>query len=135
MREIRSPPEKQRHRRPPDTIAHNAKRRSANARKIGISCALDIVFNLSLLFSLVVTTPLYTSLATILVVPFTALADFLLHGTTVAPQAVAGMALICLGFALLQVPPAAAQRAAAWGRRRCGRSCSAVPWSSSAGAC
>lgn len=91
------------------------------ARKIGISCALDTAFSASLLLCILLTTPLYTSLASILVVPFTALADWVLHGFAPTPQAAVGMALIGVGFALLQAPPDSFSRASTAIARACTR--------------
>lgn len=77
---------------------------AARARKLALSCVLDGTFNCSLLFGILVMSALWTSVGTILVVPGTLLADWILHGTLVCPQAAAGVVAILAGFVVLQAP-------------------------------
>lgn len=77
---------------------------AALARKLALSCVLDGTFNCSLLFGILVMSALWTSVGTILVVPGTLLADWILHGTLVGGQAAAGVVAILAGFVVLQAP-------------------------------
>ena len=76
-----------------------------SAKKIAISCAFDIVFNMSLLSTIALVSPLWSALGSVLVIPSTMLADWVIHHVVLSPQAGGGIILILLGFVLLQVPP------------------------------
>lgn len=76
----------------------------AKTRMLVLSAVLDAVYNAALLFGIGITSPLWTSLGTILVVPASMLADWGIHGATVSGQAGGGIAAILVGFTILQVP-------------------------------
>jgi drug/metabolite transporter (DMT)-like permease len=73
-------------------------------RILAISAALDSMYQLSLLFGIVITSPLWISVGTVLVVPASLLADWMIHHVTVSLQAGIGIAFIVAGFLILQVP-------------------------------
>lgn len=75
-----------------------------HTRKLALSCLLDATFNCSLLFGILVMSALWTSVGTILVVPGTMLADWILHGEVVCGQAAGGVVAILAGFVVLQAP-------------------------------
>jgi drug/metabolite transporter (DMT)-like permease len=84
------------------------------ARLLAVNVVLDAVYNLALLLGIVVSSPLYMSLGSMLVVPATVAADWAVHGSLLGGQAGGGVALILTGFLLLQAPADAGARAAAW---------------------
>ena len=64
---------------------------------------LDAVYQFALLFGISITSPLWMSVGSILVVPASLVADWLLHSTTVSGQAAIGIAFIIAGFLVLQL--------------------------------
>jgi drug/metabolite transporter (DMT)-like permease len=74
---------------------------SAQWKWIVVASICDTAFNLFLLITIVLTNPLFTSVGTILVIPLSTLADYLLHGTLLAPPAFGGVGLIVVGFAAI----------------------------------
>ena len=75
------------------------------SRMLALNTFLDALYNLLLLVGILITSPLYMSLGSMLVVPATVAADWLLHGKVLPPQAGGGVFLILCGFVLLQLPP------------------------------
>jgi hypothetical protein len=74
------------------------------ARLLALNTGLDSVYNLSLLLGISLSSPLSMSVATMLVVPASLLADWALHGLVPGVQAGCGMAVILVGFATLHLP-------------------------------
>lgn len=73
-------------------------------RMLALSAALDTLYNVALLFGISVTSPLWMSVGTVLVVPATMIADFIVHNVTVGAMAGGGIALILIGFVVMQLP-------------------------------
>lgn len=82
------------------------------AKQLAMAALLDAVYEAALLFGLATTSPVWMSVATILVVPASLLADWVLHSASVSPQAAGGLVLIIVGFACLQVTDFGALQAA-----------------------
>jgi drug/metabolite transporter (DMT)-like permease len=73
-------------------------------RKLAVSAVLDALFNIAMLFGILVTSPLWTAVGTILVIPGTMVVDWMLHGAVVGAQQAGGILLILIGFGILQAP-------------------------------
>jgi drug/metabolite transporter (DMT)-like permease len=73
-------------------------------QKLAVSAVLDSLFNIAMLFGILVTSPLWTAVGTILVIPGTMVVDWLLHGAMVGAQQAGGILLILIGFGILQAP-------------------------------
>ena len=61
----------------------------------------DTSFNLFLVVTIVLTSPLFTSVGTILVIPISTLIDYVWHGTILPAPAFGGVALIIFGFSAI----------------------------------
>ena len=68
---------------------------------IGLNVLLDTVFNVSLLVAIMITSPLFCSLATILTIPVSILADKMEGKPGLEPVGYGGVALIAVGFLAL----------------------------------
>lgn len=77
---------------------------------LALNTGLDSIYNVLLLFGILVTTPLFMSVGVMLVMPFSIVVDRILHGTELGPSGVLGAIVIVIGFALLNVPPEASER-------------------------
>jgi len=73
-------------------------------QKLVVSAVLDNLFNIAMLFGILVTSPLWTAVGTILVIPGTMVVDWVLHGAMVGAQEAGGILLILVGFGILQAP-------------------------------
>eukprot|EP00039_Didymoeca_costata_P015007 m.248651 g.248651 ORF g.248651 m.248651 type:complete len:409 (+) comp16135_c0_seq15:178-1404(+) len=69
--------------------------------KIGINVALDTVFNVSLLVTIMLTSPLICSLATILTIPVSMVGDHLMGKPPLPGISYIGVGLIAIGFVCL----------------------------------
>jgi drug/metabolite transporter (DMT)-like permease len=77
---------------------------AAKLRLLALNTVLDTLYNVALLFGIQITSPLWMSLGTILVVPASMVADKIIHNAAVSGQAAGGIVMIILGFAILQLP-------------------------------
>jgi len=68
---------------------------------IFVIAACDTSFNLFLLLTIVLTSPLFTSVGTILVIPISTLVDYELNGTLLPARAFIGVGMIICGFAAI----------------------------------
>ena len=68
------------------------------AKLIAVIAVCDTAFNAFLLLCILLTSPLFTSVGTILVIPITSLVGYLAHGTVLPAKAFAGVAMIVSGF-------------------------------------
>mmetsp|Transcript_78 Transcript_78/g.175 ORF Transcript_78/g.175 Transcript_78/m.175 type:complete len:386 (-) Transcript_78:70-1227(-) len=68
---------------------------------IVIVAACDTIFNLFLVVTILLTSPLFTSVGTILVIPIGCLVDYLWKDTELAPKAYYGVVMIIFGFAMM----------------------------------
>lgn len=73
-------------------------------RLLALNTGLDSIYNLSLLVGISVSSPLAMSIATMLVVPASIVADWLFHQLIPQTQSIIGMLLIFIGFSILQFP-------------------------------
>ena len=80
------------------------------AKLLALNAGLDAIYNLLLLLGIVISSPLWMSIGTMLVVPATILADWALNGTVLTGQVAAGIVLILFGFIVLQLPAGAAAK-------------------------
>ena len=87
-----------------------------------LNAVLDSTYNGLLLFGILVTTPLFMSVGTMLVMPASIVVDRLVHGTVLSPLAVVGAVVIVVGFGMLNIPPHTADRWGAGVWARCARS-------------
>ncbi|MDR3740189.1 MAG: hypothetical protein P4L40_14340 [Terracidiphilus sp.] len=90
-------------------------------RLIALNAFLDSSYNGLLLFGILLTSPLFMSVGTMLVMPASIVVDRLVRGTVMGGQGIGGAVIIVMGFAMLNVPPLTAAR---WGhaiRRALGR--------------
>ena len=69
---------------------------------LALNTGLDSVYNLLLLYGITVSSPLVMSLGTMLVVPASLAADWVLHGATMSWAALGGVVLIGVGFLMMQ---------------------------------
>lgn len=74
------------------------------ARMLMLNTGLDSVYNMCLLLGIGLSSPLTMSIASMLVVPASILADWMLHSDVPLPMEAGGMALILAGFVTLQLP-------------------------------
>jgi len=72
-------------------------------RLIGLNVALDTVFNVSLLVTILLTSPLFCSLATILTIPVSMLADVIMGKPGLPTVSYSGIFLIVVGYLCLAV--------------------------------
>lgn len=90
-----------------------------------LNAFLDSWYYMLLVFGIAITNPVFMSVGVMLVSPASFVVDYFLHGTRLVPQAWGGVALVILGFVLLQfrVPLNACERTVtvsqlrAWFRR------------------
>lgn len=68
------------------------------------NASMDVVYNVLLLLGILLTSPLFMAVGCMLVVPASILADWLVHGSTLSPQALAGACIVVSGFAVLKAP-------------------------------
>lgn len=87
---------------------------------------MDGFFNVLMLVGMTLTSPLFMSVGSMLIIPCSILADWLLHGTTPSLLAIVGSTLVIAGFFVLKSGDAFA-RMQWWSQRY-----SKVPASSSA---
>jgi len=66
--------------------------------KMVISACLDGTFNILLLLGVMLTSPLLISVGSVLVIPGSILADFIVHHYVLPPLALFGIGLIIIGF-------------------------------------
>jgi len=76
---------------------------AAQAQMVLLNCGLDIIYNGSLLFGIIASTPLVMSLGLITVVPASVVADWLVHGRVMSGQAIGGTFAILSGYLALQL--------------------------------
>eukprot|EP00301_Raphidiophrys_heterophryoidea_P027185 c9531_g1_i1.p1 GENE.c9531_g1_i1~~c9531_g1_i1.p1 ORF type:complete len:311 (-),score=40.47 c9531_g1_i1:313-1245(-) len=75
-----------------------------NSHITGLIClnlVLDTIFNLSMLLGITLTSPLFISIGSMLVIPTTMLADGLIHGVRPSIGSIGGCALILAAFLLI----------------------------------
>jgi hypothetical protein len=89
-------------------------------RLILLNSALDSIYNILLLFGILVTTPLFMSVGTMMVMPCSIVVDRLVHGTELGPSGIVGAVVIVVGFVMLNIPQEAAARWYRACRVRCG---------------
>lgn len=70
---------------------------------LALNALLDSLYNICLLLGIGLLSPLTMSLASVLVVPVSVLADWVLHGVRPGPSTGAGCAMLCLGFVMMQL--------------------------------
>ena len=63
---------------------------------------LDSWYYMLLVFGIAITNPVFMSVGVMLVSPVSFVVDYFLHGTELVPQAWGGVALVIIGFVLLQ---------------------------------
>jgi hypothetical protein len=89
-------------------------------RLILLNSALDSIYNILLLFGILVTTPLFMSVGTMMVMPCSIVVDRLVHGTELGPSGIVGAIVIIVGFVMLNIPQETAARWYKNWRERCG---------------
>jgi hypothetical protein len=77
---------------------------------IMLNTALYTLYNGLLVFGILVTTPLFMSVGTMLVMPCSIVVDKLVYNSELSASALAGAVAIVLGFAMLNVPQSVASR-------------------------
>ena len=75
------------------------------AGPLALTLAMESLYNLALFGAIICTTPLFVSIGTMLTVPTAVLADWLLHSYLMTGVAWAGVALISVGYLLLNLLP------------------------------
>ena len=89
-------------------------------RLVALNAGLDTLYNGLLLLGIALAGPLAMSIASMLVVPASLIADWLLHGVVPTAGSCVGMVLILGGFALMHAPLSASKctsRMQAWASR------------------
>lgn len=86
---------------------------------LGINTVLDSTYNALLLFGILTTSPLFMSVGTMMVMPFSLLTDRILHGVQMGPAGILGAIVIVIGFTMLNIPQTAAARWYGKFKRRC----------------
>lgn len=79
---------------------------SENLEMLMGNAAMDGVFNASLLYGILVTSPLFMAVGSMLVVPAGIVVDRIVHDTRLSAESIVGIGLIVVGFAILKVPDA-----------------------------
>lgn len=90
----------------------------SKASMLMLNAGFDSIYNVLLLFGILITSPLFISVGSMLVMPASIVTDRLIHGTVMGPVGVCGAIVIVIGFSLLNIPQEDASR---WMKRKCGR--------------
>ena len=68
---------------------------------IVLNTIADVVLNIFLLLTIMLTSPLFASVGCILVIPLSSLADYFISGKVLPSRALIGVALIVIGFFMI----------------------------------
>jgi drug/metabolite transporter (DMT)-like permease len=77
---------------------------------LALNAVLDMLYMVCLLVSVVVTSPLYSALGQMFVVPCSIILDYFVNGSEMGANAFVGAALVLVGFALVSFPVDRGQR-------------------------
>lgn len=77
---------------------------ASKLEELTANAIMDGTYNLLLLYGIMLSSPLFMSVGTMLVVPVSIFVDHFVHGTKLSPEAILGVCFIVLGFICLNFP-------------------------------